>query len=168
MIIVSGRKHICKPAELVVLADPHYVKLILDCESREGRMPRLRQEFLRLIERFDQKRLSAQCRNCSEQADLLAFYKGTLFHEAWCSGCAPYMRKGLEVRRDIFCDFMSAMEYVDDFCGGDIFFYRMIIRNIAKLKGLPEKFGAKEAVEFFRQDIREPQCIVKSGEKLFK
>ncbi|MCU7496236.1 MAG: hypothetical protein HF314_16135 [Ignavibacteria bacterium] len=152
MIISAGRKHKGEPAELVVLSDPFYVKQLLDFRNPDGPMPLIRQDFLRLIAMFDNKKFLTACRNCLQPAKLLAFYKGTLFHESWCSSCTPYWLKAYEGRLDIFCDYISALEYVDDYCFGDRFCYRMIIRNMAKLKGLPDKFGAGEALDFFRQD----------------
>ncbi|MGE5350658.1 MAG: hypothetical protein ACM3P0_01145, partial [Acidobacteriota bacterium] len=50
-------------------------------------------------------------------------------------------------------------EYVDDFCHGEKFFYRMIIRNIAKAKGLPDKLGPFEAVEFLAPETARSEPI---------
>jgi hypothetical protein len=149
MIITQGLRHRGEPADLVVLSDPFYVKRTLDFRNPEGDMPEVRQDFLRLIALFDQKSLLPMCRNCNEPAKLLAFYKGTLFFEPWCGTCIPHWMISQECRFDTFCDYMSALEYVDDFCHGEKFFYRMVIRNIAKAKGLPDKIGPREAVDFF-------------------
>ena len=150
MIIARGLRHRGEPTELVVLSDPYYVKLLLDYRNPEGDMPEVRQDFLRLIFMFDRKKLIPLCPNCNEPAELLAFYKGTHFHEPWCGNCIPFWMRDHEMFMDIFCDYFSALEYVDDFCRGDRFFYKMIIRNIAKAKGLPNSFGTAEAAEFFR------------------
>lgn len=152
MIITRGLRHRGEPAELVVLSDPFFVKLLLDYRHPEGDMPEVRQDFLRLIELFDQKKFTRHCRACNEPAKLLAFYKSTLFHEPWCGTCIPHWMIDHDQKWVTFCDYISALDYVDDFCHGEKIFYRMIIRNIAVAKGLPNILGVDEAMEFFRPD----------------
>ena len=152
MIIARGSKHNGDAAEMVVLSDPYFVKLTLDYTNPEGDMPEVRQEFLRLIDIFDQKKFMPVCRSCFEPAKILAFFKGTLFNEPWCGECIPYWLKAHEIKMDTFCDYLSALEFVDDYCRREKFFYRMIIRNMARLKGLPEFFGTQEALDFFREE----------------
>lgn len=149
MIIAGGSRHPGEPTELVIFTDPYYVKLLLDYRNPEGIMPEERADFLRLIALFDEKELKCVCWKCKQPASMLAFYKGTLFHESWCSECTPFWLKEEDLKMDIFCDYISALEYVDDYCNADKSYYRMIIRDIAKQKGLPDGFGEKEAVEFF-------------------
>ncbi|HEX2866576.1 MAG TPA: hypothetical protein VHO03_06020 [Ignavibacteriales bacterium] len=153
MIISDGRKHAGQSAELVVLSDPYYVKLVLDYRNPEGDLPLLRQEFMRLIAIFDQKKFKTHCRNCPGDARLLAFYKGTLFFEPWCSECTPYWVKKEAWKLDVFSDYLSALDYVDYYCHGERMFYKKIIRNIARLKGLPKNLNASAAERFFNAEI---------------
>lgn len=135
--------------EIVMLSDPHYVKCLLSKRSPDAEEYRLRKIYHELIARFDQKDLNAECGDCTRPARFLAFYKGTFFRELWCGECTPFWFEHFQGRMDIFSSYVSALDYVYVYLYGNRFFFRSVIREIARLKGLPDRARAKDMINFF-------------------
>lgn len=150
MIITDSKKHKGKPAELVLLTDPYYVKLTLAGKCPDGNMPELQKEFIRLIAAFDEKKIRCRGKDCNFSAESIFFFKGTLFHYSLCVFCKPSWLKDNHWKFTRLADYRGALKYVELYCHGNKKSYRRIIRSMAIHKGLPQKFGAEQAVAFFK------------------
>ena len=149
MIINIGKKHNGKSTELVSLKEPDYVKWVLEKSDATGPLLRIKNDFLRLIEIFDGKSLTSKCFKCKEPATRLSFYKGDTVPFSWCSECDPYNQGAINGKLNIFSNYHNALEFVESYCGGNKSYYKHIIKNIASLKGLPDRVGEKQAQDFF-------------------
>lgn len=149
MLINIGKKYNGKSTEIVLLKEPDYVKWVLNKSDATGPLLRIKNDFQRLIEIFDSKDLIAECHKCKEPATRLSFYKGNTIPMTWCTECDPYTQGAIEGKLNIFNDYNSALEFVEYYYGGNKSSYKSIIRNIASLKGLPERVGEKQAQDFF-------------------
>jgi len=149
MIITIGKKHNGKSTELVLLKEPDYVKWVLDKSDATGPLLKIKDDFLQLIEIFDNKSLTTKCHKCGKPATRLSFYKGDTIPMSWCSICDPYSHGAFEGKLSIFSKYHSALEFVEYSCGGNKSSYKHIIRYLASIKGLPDRVGEKQAQDFF-------------------
>ncbi|MGE5350657.1 MAG: hypothetical protein ACM3P0_01140 [Acidobacteriota bacterium] len=146
-------KHLKRTPELSVLTDPYYVRYIINLKNPDARELRLKEEFQRLITQFDLMKLKTECQNCTSPARFLAYMKGSFFYDLWCGDCSPYWIEHLRGSMDIFSGYMSALDYAEYYFPGDRFLARAIIRNLARLKGMPMKVNARRAKIFFRGEV---------------
>ena len=149
MIITIGKKHNGKSTELVLLKEPDYVRWVLNKSNASGPLLRIKNNFLELIEIFNNKDLITNCHRCQEPATRLSFYIGNTIPMSWCSKCDPYSQGAIDGKLNIFSDYNSALQFIEYYGGGNKSAYKHIIRNIASLKGLPDRVGEKQAHDFF-------------------
>lgn len=145
MIIQSG-KHKGKTAALVILKYPDWVEWLIAKHPENS----LVAEFRRLIEIMNKKPFIENCRSCEKLAVRASAYRNTpddLY--LWCDTCDPYGTGANHGKLYIVTTFNSALEHVNYTCEGRRSDKRIIIRELAQAKGLPERVGASQAAAFF-------------------
>lgn len=158
-----------KPLELIVLTDPYFVKCLLDKRSPNFEELELKKKLKLLMARFDEIKFTDSCHRCIKPAKYVAFFNGTFFSELWCGDCSPFWLENFAGSMDIFSTYRCALDYAAKYCRDDRMLFRALILQIARLKGLPEKLDAKEAIAFFRltaeSDVQRPKSNGKTKKK---
>jgi hypothetical protein len=151
MVLPFG-KHIGMSVERLVLTQPDYVVWMLGKEGATGALRQAQQEAGRLVRVFDRKPILEPCRapGCGNVATRASVYRGSVWPAWWCDTCDPDQLGASPGKLDIIRTYLDAVTYVNVCCSGRRQALRVIIKELARAKGLPERVGETQAVTFFR------------------
>jgi hypothetical protein len=109
-------------------------------------------EFKRLFDVFDQKRYVALCMGCKMPANRALIF-GSFRLIFLCHRCKPNMVLGRVAY--IAQMYGNLLQHMDKIEGERWDNKRRMVRKLAEAKGLPARFGEKEALAFFvRSEIK--------------
>lgn len=132
-----------KNTEEVLLKRPDFAQWSI---SRYPDAPYVK-EFRRLIEQFNAKPFTARCRGCKRRATRASAYWGNPSLMFWCDRCHPDGGRSGKIR--MIERFEDALEHVDRTADSNRQAKKLVVRALAKGKGLPLRVARKQAVAFF-------------------
>jgi hypothetical protein len=152
IMVLQFGKHIGMSVERLVLTQPDYVAWMLGQEGATGQLSAARREAARLIRRFDQKPFIEPCRapGCGNVATRGSVYVGSVRLVWWCESCAPDQLGASPSKLSIIRTYLDAVSYVNMCCGGNKQALKVLIKELDRAKGLPERVSEPQAVAFFR------------------
>ena len=127
---------------------PDYVCWMLSQEATSGPFCQAQNGLRALIHAFDAKPFVVRCAgtNCSTIATRGFLYTGTPRPGWWCDVCSP-MQIGAELGElSMIQTYWDAINYVGMWCEGRKRSMELLIRALARAKGLP---ASEQAVEHF-------------------
>jgi uncharacterized protein (DUF3820 family) len=148
---VTFGKHSGKSAEMLVLKHPDYVLWVLRVEFPTAHLLQVRQELMRLIKIFNLKPIVVPCRGegCEETATRGSVCRGAVWPSFWCDGCDPYQLGASSGKLRIVRFFGDAIDHVNTCCGARKEALRILIKELARARGLPTRVGEQQAEQFF-------------------
>ena len=141
--------HKGRSMEELVLKEPAYVHWLLG-QSPSGPLLAMKNEAKRLIVKFDAKPYVVKCfEPCGNQVTRLSVYGDNIAPYWWCAGCDSYGQGANAGKLQIFSTYGSALKHVEYFCAGKTSDYRLLIKSMAKAKGIPARVGDAQLKAFF-------------------
>jgi hypothetical protein len=148
MQIVFG-KHAGTTFEDLVLKEPAYVVWMLNHPEHTGE--RACAEAKRLLDIFDKKPFITPCSGsgCNNQATRCSLYEESIQPRWWCNKCDPYSMGAKPGSLFIRQYYIEAWAYVHYMCNRRKRYFRELLRDMARAKGLPWRAGKQEVQAFF-------------------
>src|SRR5262249_18364207 len=135
---------------LLVLRQPDFVLWILGKEEATGRLAEARQEVIWLIRLFDERPIIEPCSGrCGGRATRCSLHQGGLRPRWWCDGCDASASTFTPGKLVIVRTYRDAVRYVNAFCGGRKQDLKVLVKELARAKGLPRRVGEAQAAAFF-------------------
>jgi hypothetical protein len=137
-------KHEGMITEQVALTEPDFAQWTIEQypESPHG------QAFSRHRRDFDDKPFTENCHGkCGRKATCASSAWGSSLLFFWCDECDPSCTGARLVRT--ICTVSELLEHVDLTAYGNRSLKRQLVRQLAEAKGLPERVGEAQALEFF-------------------
>lgn len=150
MQITVGR-HKSKSVELVVLKEPAYVDWLLN-ENVTGRMLQVKTQAQNLIVRFDAKpinKMACYGPSCNALAKRMSLAVENLCPYWWCSYCDPHSIGASYGKLAVVSTYRDAINHVQHFSTSPVADCRKLIKTLAASKGLPDRVGDTQAINFF-------------------
>lgn len=143
-------KHRRKTTEVIVLKEPDYVLWMLRVEAPTAQLAAAQQSVRRLIERFDEKPIIEPCSGkCGKPATCCTVYHGSVTPRWWCDDCDPSESTFTRRKLTIVRRYGDAVWHVGESCNSRKQDLKLIIRELARAKGLPDRVGEEQAAAFF-------------------
>ncbi len=144
-------RHNEETVEYVMLADPCYIKLVLDKARPPRRLAGIKNEIIRLMGIFDMKPILAKCAgsNCKRNATRACLCGSSLVASWWCDQCYPVQVSSAEGKLKMISTYRKALNYVARYTGNGESDYRQLIQDLARAKGLGNEVDKDAAQEFF-------------------
>jgi hypothetical protein len=137
--------------EFLVLRHPDYVVWMLLLQGASSPMARAREEVRHLLDVFDQKPILEACcgEGCHNRATRCTVPRRGLSVFWWCHRCDEYALGASPGKLEVIRSYLQAISYVHAFCDGRKSALQCLIRALAEARGLPQRFGDKQAIAFF-------------------
>jgi hypothetical protein len=150
-MLVTFGKHSGKSAEMLVLKHPDYAWWMLGVELPTAFLRQVQQELRRLIKVYNDKPIVVPCQapDCGSTATRGSVSRGAVWPRFWCDECDPYQLGASSGKLQIVRSFEDAICYVNMFCEGRKDMMRILIKELARAKGLPTRVGEQQAEKFF-------------------
>ena len=151
--LIEYGPHKGRTAKFVFLWSPDYVsRIVIAPPLPNADLRALADEFRRLMPVFDAKPiLTKQCSGdgCERRATCVSVYRDNVYSlRWWCDDCNPYQTGADRKKLQTIRTYMEAILHVRNFCNNRRVDCRDLVDELAKAKGLPEKYGAIEAETF--------------------
>ena len=144
MIIANGPKAGTSTQELF-LKEPGWVQFFV----AKNPQSKVTADLRRHDKALTAKPFVEKCFRCKGQATRLSFYSGNAHSSvAWCDDCDPYTLAARAGKLTIVQTFMQAVRFVDSTCKGRRADKRLVVRQLAEAKGLPNRVGQAAAIKF--------------------
>lgn len=146
-------KYAGKSTEILVLKHPDYAFSILGEREATGHFHDIQVEIRRLIQLFDQKPILRPCMcgpcMCGRCATRGTVYKRTVQPYWWCENCDPYRLGASPGKLQIIRSYFDAVDCANMCGAGWRSAFKILINEMARAKGLPERVGEAQALAFF-------------------
>lgn len=149
MILTVG-KHRGKSVEEVVLKDPSYIAWMLSQADPSEALAQACDEARQLIGTFNGKPFVKKCSGdgCDEMATRCTVYGPNVNPWYWCDKCDPYAAGATRGNLSEIRTYWDAIQHVNFHGDGRKSSLEVLIRNLARAKGLPDRVGASQASAF--------------------
>jgi hypothetical protein len=150
-MFISFGKHQRKSPQLLLLKYPDYALWMLREERATGNFANVQTELRRLIRLFDEIPIVVPCvgDDCENIATRGTVYRGAVFSRWWCDSCDAYSAGASTGKLYVVRSFGDAVGYVSMVCEARKQALRVLIKELAKAKGLPTRVGEQQAQDFF-------------------
>jgi hypothetical protein len=148
-MLLNFGKHRGMPVESLVLKEPDYVAWMLAQEDAGRELSAARAEVVRLIRILDAKPVLVPCRGCGGRATRFSLYEGSVRPRWWCDQCDPGEECPSPAKVHTVRTYLGGAHYVGSYCGGRKRDLALLIKELARAKGLPDRVGENDAMGFF-------------------
>lgn len=145
MRFISG-KHAGLTLEEVLLKKPDFARWY----TRKFADTSHAKEFARLANVFAGKPFTVKCEGCGNTAALASAYRGSESLVFWCNSCDPYSMGANAGKLRVVRTIKDALDHIEVTAEGHRGLSRLVVKALARAKGLPKRVGEKQAVEFFQ------------------
>jgi len=161
--MVGFGKHQGLSVEKLVLQEPGYVSWMLSQPAPTGPMGPASDEARSLVAVFDDKPFAARCcgEGCANRATRCVLYVGTSDFTLWCDHCDPYSLGADPGKLTLIRGYYDAINYVMTWCGNRKSSLGLLIRDLARAKGLPLRVGPEQAHAFFASGLPARETCVR-------
>jgi hypothetical protein len=144
-------KHCGMSVEFLVLKAPDYAMWLLSQKAISHSFFDAQQKIRRLIRAFDQRPFIKRCQGtgCRKRATRCSVHQGSTQLLSWCDECDPYELGASPGKLHAIEKYFDVVNYVSMFCNGRKAAMEMLVRELARAKGLPKRVGEDEAIAFF-------------------
>jgi hypothetical protein len=157
-MLISFGKHRGRSVETLVLKEPDYVQWMLSQQDPSDAFAEACEHACLLIERFDAKPLRGLCSSPGcERPPAFASVAANGYRPVWCCElCDPFSPGDARGKFRIVRTFWDAVAHIDTTCDGRKEDLRLLVEDMARAKGLPDRVGEAEALAFFRENQAKP------------
>ena len=151
MLIAFG-KYRGTSTEMVVIKHADYAVWLLRQAAVNNSFARVQSDVERLIREFDAKPFTACCQRtgCGETATRGYVYRGSVQLSWWCDDCDPSDETGVPTgKRVVLRSYGDFVRYAGGHCNGRRADLGVLVKGLARAKGLPDRVGEPVAASFF-------------------
>ena len=125
---------------------------ILEKTDSAGPLVYVRNEVIRLLSIFNNKKFIKECVGCGNVATYCTVYGNTVHNPHWfCDECDPYRLGAAQGRLNVLRTYEDSLEHVKFWCD-EKYNYKSIIRSMAEAKGLIGSVTKSRAQVFFNTE----------------